>query len=54
MLFTKVTIDLDGGTWVMYFTGGCSYLLCELKDHDDVIKLIHFPRDWPFVRGIHR
>ena len=22
--------------------------------HDDVIKLIHFPRYWPFVRGIHR
>ena len=22
--------------------------------HDDVIKLKHFPRSWPFVRGIHR
>ena len=22
--------------------------------HDDVIKLEHFPRYWPFVRGIHR
>ena len=22
--------------------------------HDDVIKLKHFPRNWPFVRGIHR
>ena len=22
--------------------------------HDDVIKLNHFPRHWPFVRGIHR
>ena len=22
--------------------------------HDDVIKWKHFPRDWPFVRGIHR
>ena len=22
--------------------------------HDDVIKLKHFPRYWPFVRGIHR
>ena len=22
--------------------------------HDDVIKRIHFPRYWPFVRGIHR
>ena len=23
-------------------------------DHDDVIKWKHFPRNWPFVRGIHR
>ena len=23
-------------------------------DHDDVIKWQHFPRYWPFVRGIHR
>ena len=22
--------------------------------HDDVIKLKHYPRYWPFVRGIHR
>ena len=25
-----------------------------LKWHDDVIKWEHFPRYWPFVRGIHR
>ena len=24
------------------------------KLHDDVIKWKHFPRYWPFVRGIHR
>ena len=24
------------------------------KQHDDVIKWKHFPRNWPFVRGIHR
>ena len=24
------------------------------EDHDDVIKWKHFPRYWPFVRGIHR
>ena len=23
-------------------------------EHDDVIKWNHFPRYWPFVRGIHR
>ena len=25
-----------------------------LSFHDDVIKWKHFPRNWPFVRGIHR
>ena len=25
-----------------------------LAGHDDVIKWKHFPRYWPFVRGIHR
>ena len=23
-------------------------------DHDDIIKWKHFPRYWPFVRGVHR
>ena len=27
-------------------------LACNI--HDDVIKWKHFPRNWPFVRGIHR
>ena len=27
---------------------------CEYPLHDDVIKWKHFPRYWPFVRGIHR
>ena len=26
----------------------------HLSKHDDVIKWKHFPRFWPFVRGIHR
>ena len=30
-----------------YCTGGYHF-------HDDVIKWKHFPRYWPFVRGIHR
>ena len=25
-----------------------------MTSHDDVIKWNHFPRHWPFVRGIHR
>ena len=45
----------------------CLYLVCVVKCmfplstttvtgivHDDVIKWKHFPRYWPFVRGIHR
>ena len=27
---------------------------CVYLQHDDVIKWKHFPRYWPFVRGIHR
>ena len=27
---------------------------CIILWHDDVIKWKHFPRYWPFVRGIHR
>ena len=32
------------------------FWLCHLfnEDTDDVIKWKHFPRYWPFVRGIHR
>ena len=26
----------------------------DVSIHDDVIKWKHFPRNWPFVRGIHR
>ena len=29
-------------------------VMCTLLPHDDVIKWKHFPRYWPFVRGIHR
>ena len=34
------------------------FILCHMAmgsvPHDDVIKWKHFPRYWPFVRGIHR
>ena len=29
-------------------------LIGHVENHDDVIKWKHFPRYWPFVRGIHR
>ena len=28
--------------------------VCNVFEHEDVIKWKHFPRYWPFVRGIHR
>ena len=33
--------------WIIVTDFGC-------LSHDDVIKWKHFPRYWPFVRGIHR
>ena len=30
------------------------FVASQHSSHDDVIKWIHFPRYWPFVRGIHR
>ena len=30
------------------------YFVRKTEEHDDVIKWKHFPRYWPFVRGIHR
>ena len=30
------------------------WLCHQILLHDDVIKWKHFPRNWPFVRGIHR
>ena len=32
----------------------CSKSRCVFLIHDDVVKWKHFPRYWPFVRGIHR
>ena len=33
---------------------GREVLISIHQIHDDVIKWKHFPRNWPFVRGIHR
>ena len=30
------------------------HIIFNYPHHDDVIKWKHFPRYWPFVRGIHR
>ena len=37
--------------WRLYASLGPDELVCM---HDDVIKWKQFPRNWPFVRGIHR
>ena len=45
-------------TWKQIFASMLCIRLCGpcmlSLTHDDVIKLKHFPRDWPFMRGIHR
>ena len=41
--------------WIDADVGGLAdFLLKETTTHDVVIKWKHFPRYWPFVRGIHR
>ena len=39
---------------IIYFTPLICRMLYNCMCHDDVIKWKHFPRNWPFVRGIHR
>ena len=42
------------GGWCHRLTS-CVFMLVNFgNQHDDVIKWKHFPRYWPFVRGIHR
>ena len=43
----KSRLRINIGRW--YY-----YCLVDEMWHDDVIKWKHFPRNWPFVRGIHR
>ena len=58
------TFSCGTGIWCMHekctfyktrgqFSAILQYLHC-VTTHDDVIKWKHFPRYWPFVRGIHR
>ena len=37
---------------VFLLCGMCLFIICFI--HDDVISWKHFPRYWPFVRGIHQ
>ena len=38
--------DVNVKTWIGWYN--------KRALHDDVIRWRHFPRNWPFVRGIHR
>ena len=51
MFITNVVSHQCSDTYIRENTGQSYRCLCM---HDDVIKWKHFPRYWPFVRGIHR
>ena len=53
--FAVVMLWVRGGyTWSIYpYSPGLFKIAPVLANHDDVIKWKHFPRYWPFVRGIH-
>ena len=41
-------------SWCQLYHNWWHRILSLWQIHDDVIKWKHFPRYWPFVRGIHR
>ena len=42
------------GVTLCYIISPPRLICCSLPVHDDVIKWKHFPRHWPYVRGIYR
>ena len=46
--------NADSVHWCIYAALGGDEFMTTAEQHDDVIKWKHFPRYWPFVRGIHR
>ena len=48
----KGTANMMKMGWGLHITPFSNWQICRV--HDDVIKLKHCPRYWPFVRGIHR
>ena len=50
---SQICTNKFGSKSVPFVSGGPLCSLCGVN-HDDVIKWKHFPRYWPFVRGIHR
>ena len=52
-------IEMEGWSSLLSLAeaGSCdvdSFIITVATEHDDIIKWKHFPRYWPFVRGIHR
>ena len=48
----SIALFIQGTVYMMY---RCRHMNVKAYQcHDDVIKWKHFPRYWPFVRGIHR
>ena len=55
--FNGATVEVSEwiSNFIQHFTGHViTYTCCVALSSDDVIKWEHFPRYWPFVRGIHR
>ena len=54
--FDDYRVIRTGASDLKLFWGGVySWTISPtMSSHDDVIKWKHFPRYWPFVRGIHR
>ena len=61
-MFIALVVTSGATKWTRYHLAKSSPLVWISRtsrfhpgiDHDDVIKWKHFPRYWPFVRGIHR
>ena len=49
-LFCRWHFQINSFLWKFTFFYSNFAEVC----HDDVIKWKHFPRNWPFVRGVHR
>ena len=54
LVFEQATIHYPNQWWPILLTHICATRQWIKLLHDDVIKWKHFPRYWPFVRGIHR
>ena len=55
LLFITNMISITNIHWVLIILILLDYVLTiDKASHDDVIKWKHFPRYWPFVRGIPR